>query len=158
MTSSSNGKSSWWICNLWKHIFCLCKMSQHRIDQQARGVKCRTAKFREGCLGTFRGEKSLEPVEAQSLGPSGGSCSSAASLLHTLQLQLRRSGCTQPVRSKKLLLLHFPNQLLVLCRSSRRCSFAANGDLDPHFAAAHQKTTFLARHPDWPPGQVLQLH
>ena len=122
--------------------------------QRARGVKCRTAKFREGCLGTFRGEKSLEPVELQSLGPSGGSCSSA-SLLHTLQLQ-RRSGCTHPV-SKKLLLLHFPNQLLVLC-SGRRCSFAANGDLDPHFAAAHQKTTFLARHPDWPPSQVLQLH
>ena len=50
-------------------------------------------------------------------------------------------------------------QTSCLCfAGGRRCSFAANGDLDPHFAAAHQKTTFLARHPDWPPSQVLQLH
>ena len=62
---------------------------------------------------------------------------------YTLLLHRSSSSCTDLAKSCSC--CTFRNQSSLLCR----CSFAAtNGHLDPHFAAAHQKTTFLPRHPD----------
>ena len=154
MTSSSSEKSSWWICNLSKTHLLSVKWASIGWTRRAGVWDAEMQSL--GPPRDLQVGKKLEPVEPQSLGRLllfsfiVAHTAIATWSIWPLLLHLKAKSCSRCTFQTSCLHPLCPTRLLL--------QFCSNGDPDPHFcAAAHQKTTFLACHPDWPPSQVLQL-